>query len=236
LKHIPEIKIFGDGAVLEDVPKLIEKHKVKGFTTNPTLMAKAGIKDYETFAKKMLDIVHGLPVSLEVFADDLPEMERQAKKLASWGDNVYVKVPITNTTRAPTYTIIRSLSSAGVKLNVTAVFTEKQIDGVVEHLTDGVPAVVSVFAGRIADVGEDPCKYIRHAKSASASKAGIEVLWASCREIYNVVMAAESGADIITVPNDMLDKLTKFGRGLEDVSLDTVKMFRNDAVSSGYQL
>jgi transaldolase len=236
LKHIPEIKIFGDGAVLEDVPKLIEKHKVKGFTTNPTLMAKAGIRDYETFAKKMLDVVRGLPVSLEVFADDLPEMERQAKKLAGWGPNVYVKVPITNTERATTYSIIRSLSAAGVKLNVTAVFTEQQIDGVVEHLTPNVPAVISVFAGRIADVGRDPCHYIRHAKKAAGARPGVEVLWASCREIFNVVMAAESGADIITVPNDMLDKLSKFGRSLEDVSLDTVKMFRNDAVSSGFVL
>jgi transaldolase len=236
LKNVPNIKIFGDGAVLEDVPKLIERYQVQGFTTNPTLMAKAGIKHYEGFAKKMLDVVHGLPVSLEVFADELPEMERQAKKLASWGDNVYVKVPITNTKRVPTYSIIRTLSEHGVKLNVTAVFTEKQIDGIVENLQKDAPAVISVFAGRIADVGQDPAPIIRHAKKAAKNHPHVEVLWASCREIYNVVMAANCGTDIITVPNDMLEKLFRFGKDLGDVSLETVEMFRNDAVKSGFQL
>ncbi|MBK8169266.1 MAG: transaldolase [Sandaracinaceae bacterium] len=233
---LSKIKIFADGCVLEDIPQLLDKAGVKGFTTNPTLMNKVGITDYEGFARKMLAAVKGLPVSLEVFADELPEMERQAKILAGWGDNVFVKVPVTNTQSVPTLPIISSLSKAGVKLNVTAVFTPAQIDGIVEALTPGVPAIVSVFSGRIADTGVDPCPIITHALKAVASKPGVEVLWASCRELYNVVQAAQVGCHIVTVPNDMLKKIGMIGKDLTELSLDTVKMFRNDAVSSGFKL
>lgn len=233
---LSKIKIFADGAVLADVAELIDKAGVKGFTTNPTLMNKVGIRDYEGFAKKMLTEVRGMPVSLEVFADELPEMERQAKILASWGENVFVKVPVTNTASVPTLPIVTSLSKAGVKLNVTAVFTPEQIDAVVEALTPGVPAIVSVFAGRIADTGRDPCPIMAHALKTCARKPGVEVLWASCREIYNVVQAAEVGCHIVTVPNDMLKKMGMIGKDLTELSLDTVKMFRNDAVASGFKL
>lgn len=233
---LSNIKIFADGAVLADVAELIDKAGVKGFTTNPTLMNKVGIRDYEGFAKKMLTEVRGMPVSLEVFADELPEMERQAKILASWGENVFVKVPVTNTASVPTLPIVTSLSKAGVKLNVTAVFTPEQIDAVVEALTPGVPAIVSVFAGRIADTGRDPCPIMAHALKTCARKPGVEVLWASCREIYNVVQAAEVGCHIVTVPNDMLKKMGMIGKDLTELSLDTVKMFRNDAVASGFKL
>jgi transaldolase len=236
MTQTPNIKIFADGAVLEDIPKLLAKGNLQGFTTNPTLMAKAGVKDYEGFAKRILDAAHGLPVSLEVFADDIPNMIRQARLLASWGDNVFVKVPVTNTARQSTGEAVSVLSKEGVKLNVTAVFTSAQVDALLPLLDASTPAIISVFAGRIADAGVDPQPIVRRAVEAAKSKPSIEILWASCREIYNVVQAVEVGCHIITVPNDMLKKLEMFGRDLEDVSLDTVKMFYNDATSSGFQL
>lgn len=232
----PSIQIFADGAVLEDVRPLVERYAVNGFTTNPTLMARAGIRDYEGFARRFLDAAAGLPVSLEVFADELPEMERQARKLASWGDHVFVKIPITNTRRESTRELVRALSHAGVKVNVTAVLTTEQIDDLVPCLADGVAAIVSVFAGRIADTGVDPVPIVRHAVEAARIRPCASVLWASCREIYNVVQAASAGCHVITVPNDLLKKLDGLGRDLGDLSLDTVKMFRNDAVASGFVL
>ena len=234
--NVPSIKIFADGAILDDVPKLRANALIKGYTTNPTLMRSAGVKDYEAFARKFLDATHGAPVSLEVFADDQPNMIRQAKILASWGDAVYVKIPVTNTKAESTRDAIRELSHEGVKLNVTAVFTRAQIDGVVEALDAKTPAIVSVFAGRIADAGQDPVPYVQYAVEASRGKPNVEVLWASCREIFSVIRAAQVGCHIITVPNDMMKKLDMFGRDLDQVSLDTVKMFFNDAASSGYQL
>jgi transaldolase len=236
MTKLPSIQIFADGAVLEDVRPLIERYAVRGFTTNPTLMAKAGIRDYEAFARQILDAAGALPVSLEVFADELPEMERQARKLASWGDNVFVKIPITNTRRDSTNELVRVLSQAGVKLNVTAVFTTDQVDRLMPCLADGVPAIVSVFAGRIADTGVDPGPIVRHAVDAARVRPHAQVLWASCREIFNVVAAANAGCHIITVPNDMLKKLDGLGRDLGDLSLDTVKMFRDDALASGFVL
>lgn len=233
---LPSIKIFADGAVLEDVPKLLGDGRIAGFTTNPTLMAKAGVKDYEGFAKRFLDAAHGLPVSLEVFADDVPNMIRQARLLASWGENVYVKIPVTNTAALSTREAIAQLSKDGVKLNVTAVFTREQIDELVPLFDAKVPGIISVFAGRIADAGVDPQPTMRYAVEAAASKPNVEILWASCREIYNVIQAGESGCHIVTVPNDMLKKLSMFGKPLEDVSLDTVKMFYNDAMASGFRL
>jgi transaldolase len=232
----PNIKIFADGAVLDDVPKLLANGRLKGFTTNPTLMAKAGVTDYEGFAKKFLAAVGQYPVSLEVFADDLPNMVRQARILAGWGDNVFVKIPITNTKGETTREAVAQLSKEGVKLNVTAVFTRPQVDGLMPCLAPGVPAIVSVFAGRIADAGVDPAPMIRYAVEAAVGRPEVEVLWASCREIFNVVQAAEAGCHIITVPNDMLKKLESCGKDLAEISLDTVKMFFNDAKASGFQL
>jgi transaldolase len=236
MSKLPAIQIFADGAVLEDVGPLIERHAVKGFTTNPTLMAKAGIRDYEAFAKKILAAAGALPVSLEVFADDMAEMERQARKLASWGDNVFVKIPITNTRRESTNELVGMLSAAGVKLNVTAILTTEQVDRLVPCLADKTPAIISVFAGRITDTGVDAMPIIRHAVEVARAKPLAQVLWASCREIYNVVQAAAAGAHIVTVPNDMLKKLDGLGKDLGELSLDTVKMFRNDALSSGFVL
>jgi transaldolase len=232
----PEIKIFADGAVLEDVPKLLAGGTLKGFTTNPTLMAKAGVKDYERFARRFLDAVNGLPVSLEVFADDVPNMIRQARILASWGDNVFVKIPVTNTAGESTAEAIAQLSKAGVKLNVTAVFTRPQIDTLVPLFDGKTPAIISIFAGRIADAGVDPEPTVRYAVEQVRAKPSVEILWASCREIFSVVIAAEAGCHIITVPNDMLGKLKGLGRDLSEVSLDTVKMFYTDATSSGFRL
>jgi transaldolase len=233
---VPDIKIFADGAVLEDVPRLLATGAIHGFTTNPTLMAKAGVKNYEGFAKRFLDAAHGLPVSLEVFADDIPNMVRQARILASWGDNVFVKIPVTTTRRESTGEAIAQLSKEGVKINVTAVFTREQIDALLPLVDPKTPAIISVFAGRIADAGVDPQPYVRYAVEQARAMPKIEILWASCREIYSVVLAAEAGCHIITVPNDMLGKLRGLGRELADVSLDTVKMFFDDATSSGFQL
>ncbi|HET7501657.1 MAG TPA: transaldolase [Kofleriaceae bacterium] len=232
----PDIKIFADGAVLEDVPKLLATGTLQGFTTNPTLMAKAGVTDYEGFARKFLAATGGLPVSLEVFADDIPNMIRQARILAGWGDNVYVKVPVTNTAGESTADAVGRLARDGVKLNVTAVLTRAQIDGLVPLLDARTPAIISVFAGRIADAGVDPVPIVRHAVDQVRERRNIEILWASCREIYSVVLAAEAGCHIITVPNDMLAKLKGLGRDLDEVSLDTVRMFHRDAQSSGFRL
>jgi transaldolase len=232
----PNIKIFADGAVLQDVPKLLATAKLAGFTTNPTLMAKAGVVDYERFAKQFLDAVNGMPVSLEVFADDLPNMIRQARILASWGDNVFVKIPVTNTAGESTGSAIAQLAKDGVKLNVTAVFTKPQIDTLIPLFDAKTPGILSIFAGRIADAGVDPVPTMRYAVDKARDKPSVEVLWASCREIFSVVQAADAGCHIITVPNDMLGKLKGLGRDLADVSLDTVKMFYTDATSSGFRL
>ena len=232
----PDIKIFADGAVLEDVPKLLAGGRLAGFTTNPTLMAKAGVKDYERFARRFLDAAKGLPVSLEVFADDVPNMIRQARILASWGDNVFVKIPVTNTAGQSTAEAIKPLAHDGVKLNVTAVFTRRQIDELVPLFDVRTPAIISIFAGRIADAGVDPQPTVRYAVDRARERPSIEILWASCREIFSVVLAAQAGCHIITVPNDMLGKLNGLGRDLDEVSLDTVKMFYTDAKSSGFQL
>jgi transaldolase len=236
MSRLNNIKIFADGAVIRQIPELIAKYDVSGFTTNPTLMAKEGIRDYQAFAKEMLLAVGGRPVSFEVFADELDEMRRQALTLASWGQNVYVKIPITNTRQESTADLVKSLSSAGVKLNVTAVFTPQQIAGLAGCFDSGTPAVVSIFAGRIADAGIDPATIIRGAIEQYKDRRHVEVLWASCREIFNVVSAAEVGCHIVTVPIGMLDKLKSFGKDLAEFSLETVKMFRADALASGLSL
>jgi transaldolase len=200
-------------------------------------MKQAGIKDYEAFAKDILPIVGGRSVSFEVFSDDLAEMERQALKIAAWGDNIYVKIPVTNTKGQKTLPLVRSLAKQGVRINVTAIFTRQQIDEVVEALADAKAGYVSVFAGRIADAGTDPLPTMRKAvELCNRSNGRLEVIWASPRELLNVVQAHEIGCHIITVTPDILKKLPTLGKNLDEFSLDTVKMFYNDGLAAGYKL
>lgn len=232
-----KVKIFADGADRAKIEELARLPHVKGFTTNPTLMKQAGITDYEQFAKEVLPIVDGRSISFEVFSDNLLEMERQALKIASWGDNVYVKIPITNTKGEKTSPIIRSLAKTGVALNVTAVFTAEQIRETVEALGEAKAGYVSVFAGRIADAGVDPIPNVRLAvELCKSSKGRLEIIWASPRELLNVVQADEVGCHIITVTPDILKKLPSLGKDLTEFSLDTVKMFYTDGVTAGFKL
>ncbi len=233
---LTKLKIFVDGADIESSRKMIDIYNVKGFTTNPTLMRKAGITDYEGFAREFVLYVNPLPVSLEVFADDSIEMERQAKTINSWGNNVYVKIPITNTGGISTSGLIKELNSEGIKINTTAVFTREQIDGLENCFDTDVPAIVSVFSGRIADAGVDPISNTSYAVDKFKEKPNVEILWASTREIYNVVQAINAGAHIITIPYSLLPKLKDLGKNLTDFSRETVQMFRDDALKSGYTL
>jgi transaldolase len=232
-----KIAIYADGADVRDMVAARDAGLVKGFTTNPTLMRKSGITDYETFAKDALSAVGGMPISFEVFADDFHEMERQAKLIATWGDAVYVKIPVTNTKGESAVPLIRRLSAAGVKLNVTAILTLDQVRAVVDALDANTPAIVSVFAGRIADTGVDPVPLMREAAQICASKPKSELLWASPRELLNIFQADEVGCHIITVTSDILKKFsTMVGKPLDELSLDTVKMFYNDATAAGFRL
>ena len=232
-----KIAIYADGADVRDMVAARDAGLVKGFTTNPTLMRKSGITDYETFAKEALSAVGGMPISFEVFADDFDEMERQAKLIATWGDAVYVKIPVTNTKGESAVPLIRRLSAAGVKLNVTAILTLDQVRAVVDALDTNTPAIVSVFAGRIADTGVDPVPLMREAAQICASKPKSELLWASPRELLNIFQADEVGCHIITVTSDILKKFsTMVGKPLDELSLDTVKMFYNDATAAGFRL
>jgi transaldolase len=234
--HDFTVKIFADGANKEDILRLYNTDYIKGLTTNPTLMKNAGIKDYEKFALQILTEVKEKPISFEVFADDFPAMERQAMKIADWADNVYVKIPITNTKQMPSYDLIHKLSEAGVKLNVTAMMTLDQVQRVSEAIAKQTPSVISVFAGRIADTGRDPVPLMKKAKAILAQHPHAELLWASPRELLNIVHAQESGCDIITVVPDILSKLSKLNYDLESYSLDTVKMFYDDAQKAGFSL
>jgi transaldolase len=231
-----KVKIFADGADKAAMLDLYAKPWVKGFTTNPTLMRKAGIRDYQAFSHEILAAIPDRPISLEVFADEFAEMERHARIIASWGENVYVKIPVTNTRREPALDLISRLSHAGIKLNVTALTTLTQVREVVAALGGGAPACVSVFAGRVADTGRDPLPLMTAALEMVRTFPGIELIWASPRELLNVVQAHHIGCDIITVTSDILKKLDLIGRDLAEYSLDTVKMFYNDAISSGYSL
>jgi transaldolase len=230
------VKLFADGADKRAMLELYANPRVRGFTTNPTLMRKAGVADYEAFAREILEAIPDRPISLEVFADDFPEMERQARKLASWGPNVYVKIPVTNTRRESSAPLIRKLSHDGVKVNVTAMFTLEQVREVTDALAGGAPANESIFAGRIADTGIDPCPIIAAAVEHLRPHPQIELIWASPRELLNVVQAAETGCHIITATPDILKKLGLLGKDLAEYSLETVKMFYDDAASSGYAL
>jgi transaldolase len=231
-----KIKIFADGADVAGMVEMYKKPYIKGFTTNPTLMRKAGISDYAAFAKEVLAAIPDRPISFEVFSDDFAEMDRQAREIASWGDNVYVKIPVTNTEGLPAYELCRTLSSAGIKLNVTAVFTLEQVREVVAHLSPSTPACVSVFAGRIADTGVDPVPHMAEALSIVHRLPKGELIWASPRELLNVFQAAAIGCDIITVTNDLLAKLPHCGKDLRQFSLETVRMFFDDAAKAGYKL
>lgn len=230
------LKLFGDGASLADFSRLYDQGRVTGFTTNPTLMFKAGITDYAEFARKLVTLIPDMPLSFEVFSDDFDQMERQARLIAAWGDNVYVKIPITNTRGDSSLPMVRALAADGVKLNITAMLTLEQVAQAIEVLADDTPAILSIFAGRIADTGIDPVPVMRAAVAMAARKPLAEVLWASTREVLNVYQAAECGCHIITATPDILKKLDMAGRDLTALSLDTVSMFRADAVAAGFSL
>lgn len=231
-----KVKLFADGADKAAILELYGMDYIKGFTTNPTLMRKAGIADYETFARDILSVIQDRPISFEVFADEFSEMEEQARYIASWGKNVYVKIPVTNTRREPSYDVVRRLTSAGVKVNVTALLTLEQVHEVTRALQDGAPAYVSVFAGRIADTGRDPIPMMAAAMAILRSQPQIELIWASPREVLNVFQADSIGCHIITATPDILKKLSLAGKDLSAYSLETVAMFCDDARKAGYTL
>ena len=230
-------KIFADGADLETIARLAGDPVVSGFTTNPTLMSKAGVTDYAEFARRVLAAIGAKPVSFEVCADDTEEIRRQATKIAAWGDNVYVKIPVTTTDSESTAPLVRELSEAGVKLNVTGLFTTAQVELIAQALSDGAPSCISVFAGRIADAGIDPIEIMaRSVEIIEATAERAELIWASPREVLTVVQASNVGCHIITVTPDLLAKLASLGKDLDRFSLETVQMFRRDAIASGFDL
>ena len=212
------------------------KPYIKGLTTNPTLMNKVGISDYRAFAKDILSVIKDKPISFEVFSDDFKEMQRQAMEIASWGDNVYVKIPVSNTKREMSYPLVKKLAAQRVKLNVTAIMTLTQVRDVVEALDPNVPSYVSVFAGRIADTGYDPMPLMAAAVEILKVAPAAELIWASPRELLNIFQADAIGCQVITVTNDILKKLSLVGYNLSEYSLDTVKMFHRDAVAAGFKL
>ncbi len=230
------IKIFADGADKETMLRHYHNPMITGFTTNPTLMRKAGIADYETFAHEILNIISGRPISFEVFSDDFDEMEEQAHIIAGWGNNVYVKIPITNTKGNSSIALIKRLSVNGIKVNVTAMTLYDQVAAAAPALAKGCGGILSVFAGRIADAGQDPVPIMKKCLEFLTDYPNVELLWASPRELYNIVQAEMIGCHIITVTEDILKKLPLLGSKLEQVSLDTVRMFYNDAHAAGYKI
>ena len=231
-----KVKIFADGASLSEIVNLSQRTYIKGFTTNPTLMRQANVSDYVEFAHDVLDHIKDRPISFEVFSDEFDEMERQARLIASWADNVYVKIPVTNTQGKPSYELISRLAQSGVKVNVTAVFTLAQVKKVTQALLHGPSSVVSVFAGRVADAGVDPAVHMHKALEIVRECPSAELLWASPRELWNIVQADQVGCHIITVTSNLLSKLSLLGKDLEEFSLDTVKMFYDDAQKAQYKL
>jgi transaldolase len=238
MKRVEElrVKLFADGAEKSGMLEMYAKPYIRGFTTNPTLMHKAGLTDYRGFARSIVEAIPDRPISFEVFSDEFDEMERQAREIATWGENVYVKIPVTNTRREPAYELVRRLSSDGVKLNVTAILTNDQVRAVTEAVKDGAPSCVSVFAGRIADTGRDPVPIMRECVGILSAAPRAELIWASPRELLNIFQADEIGCHIITVTNDILKKLSLVGKDLADYSLDTVKMFFEDGRKAGFTL
>ncbi|MBV8195886.1 MAG: transaldolase [Candidatus Dormibacteraeota bacterium] len=230
------VEVFADGADREGMVALAENPVVKGFTTNPTLMRAAGVSDYEVFAHDVISAIPDMPISFEVFADDFDEMERQARRITEWGDNVFVKIPVTDTTGTPARRVVSALSEDGVKLNVTALFTPAQVEWVSEALGETTPAFISVFAGRIADSGRDPVPIMRECLAVMEPFPNQRLIWASPREILNIVQADEIGCHVITVTHDLLKKLTNIGKDLDQFSLETVQMFHRDAAAAGFVL
>jgi transaldolase len=230
------VKIYADGADKAGMLEMYAKRYIKGFTTNPTLMRKAGIADYRAFALDIVQAIPDRPISFEVFSDEFAEMERQAMEIAGWGNHVLVKIPVTNTRREPSYDLVRRLSRAGVKLNITALATMAQVRDVAECLAGGSPSYISVFAGRVADTGRDPVPMMAAAVESLRPLPNIELVWASPRELLNIFQADAIGCHIITVTNDILKKLPLVGKDLDEYSLDTVKMFYNDAQQAGFKL
>ena len=231
-----KIKLFADGADKTQILRFYANPLIRGFTTNPTLMRSAGVKNYEAFAREILDVIRDRPISFEVFADNFGEMERQARKIAAWGENVYVKIPISNTKRQSSMELAGQLAHSGVKVNITAVLTLDQVRAAAGALTGGSPGIISIFAGRIADTGRDPVPTVAAAVDLVSAYSNIELIWASPRELLNIFQANDAGCHIITVPETILSKLETVGKDLDEFSLETVAMFHNDAARSGYQL
>jgi transaldolase len=231
-----KVKIFADGADVAAIRAMAARPWIRGFTTNPSLMRKAGVSDYAGFAHTVLAAVPDRPVSFEVFADEFDEMERQALEIASWGRNVNVKIPVMNTRGDFAGPLVGRLSRAGVQVNVTAVFTPDQVVELAAHLDPATPAIVSVFAGRIADTGVDPVPIMRESAAILRARPSAELLWASCREVLNIVQADDAGCHIVTVPNDLLAKVSLLGKDYRDYSLETVEMFYKDAWAAGYHI
>ena len=231
-----KVKVFADGADKASMLELYRQPYIKGFTTNPTLMRKAGVTDYEGFARDILQNIPDRPISFEVFADDEVEMERQARKIARWAGNVYVKIPVTNTRREPMYNLIRRLSADGIQVNATALLALDQVRHIAQALQGGAPSYISVFAGRVADTGRDPVPLMKSAIELMAPEPNAQLVWASPRELLNIFQADEIGCHIITVTSDVLKKVCLVGKDLHDYSLETVRMFHDDAARSGYTL
>ena len=229
-------KIFCDIADLNIIKRFNKKKLVKGFTTNPSLMRKAGAKDYQSYCKKILKVCKKKPISFEVFADDEKNMYNQGIAINSWGKNVFVKIPITNTKSEKSKNLIKKLSDEGIKLNITAIFTESQISDTISSLNPEVNSIISIFAGRIADTGKDPIPYMKFADKLIDKNKNIKTLWASTRQIYSIFEADKIGCNIITVPSEMLNKLIVLGKDLDKYSLDTVKQFYEDASASKYKI
>ena len=230
------VKIYADGADLQGMRELSRRSWIKGFTTNPTLMRKAGVSDYRAFARDVLEMIPDRPISFEVFSDEFDEMAWQAREIATWGENVFVKIPVTNTRGETSAQLIRDLTQEGIKLNVTAILALDQVRDVTAVLLGGSPAYVSVFAGRVADTGRDPVPLMAAALELVALEPQLQLIWASPRELLNIYQAAAIGCHIITVTHDILRRLDGVGRDLHEYSLDTVRMFRNDAINAGYTL
>jgi len=231
-----KVKLFADGAEKAGMLEMYKNPLISGFTTNPTLMKKAGITDYKAFALDILSVIKDRPISFEVFSDDFNEMERQAMDIASWGPNVNVKIPVTNTKAESCYTLVENLSKKGVKLNITAMMTVEQVKHILEPLSKGPGGYVSVFAGRIADAGIDPVPVMTEVVRLLKDHSHIELIWASPRELFNIVQADQIGCHIITATNDILKKLPTLGKDLTEFSLETVKMFYNDATAAGFKI
>lgn len=229
-------RIFADGADLEGILALAADPRIAGFTTNPTLMHKVGLTDYERFARELLEHVSKHPISFEVFADEPAEMRRQATRIASWGENVYVKIPVTSTSGESMAPLARELSEEGVKVNVTALFTTAQVELITAAVAEGAPSYISVFAGRIADAGVDPLPIVARSLEIMEQAPDAELIWASPREILNLVQANAVGCHIITITHDLLKKLDGLGKSLEQFSLETVRMFHADALAAGFTL